>query len=133
MTLEEAIKQLEINKKDDTYVIDAEAIDMAIKALEQEPCEEAISRQAVMDEIEFTPFDDYSDYLMIREKIEALPPVKPQEPKTGHWVKHDASHSMYYDCSLCGCVAPCTETADKILWKMANYCPDCGARMESEE
>ena len=37
MTLEEAIKQLEINKKDDTYVIDAEAIDMAIKALEQEP------------------------------------------------------------------------------------------------
>lgn len=37
MTREEAINQLEINKEDDTYVIDDEAIDLAIKALEQEP------------------------------------------------------------------------------------------------
>ena len=60
------------------------------------------------------------------------PSIQMQEPKTGHWVKHDTGHSIYYDCSLCSCIAPCTETADKIFWKMANYCPDCGAKMESE-
>lgn len=54
-----------------------------------------------------------------------------QEPKMGQWLRHDTGHSVYYDCSLCGCAAPCTETADKILWKMANYCPDCGKRMEN--
>lgn len=51
----------------------------------------------------------------------------------GEWLKHNTGHSIYYDCSLCGCVAPCTETADKILWKMANYCPNCGADMRNEE
>ena len=56
-----------------------------------------------------------------------------QEPKTGRWVKHDTGYNIYYDCSLCGCVAPCTETADKILWKLSNYCPDCGTKMKKEE
>lgn len=47
----------------------------------------------------------------------------------GHWVKHDTGHSTYYDCSLCGCLAPCTETADSFIWKLSNFCPDCGAKM----
>lgn len=49
--------------------------------------------------------------------------------RKGCWVKHDTGHSIYYDCSLCGCAAPCTETADKFLWKLSNYCPDCGSEM----
>ena len=58
-----------------------------------------------------------------------------QGPKTGHWVKHNTpNNTYYYDCSLCGCVAPCTETADSYLWKLSNFCPDCGAKMhESQE
>ena len=35
--LEEAIKELKCNEEDDTFVISWEALDMAIKALEQEP------------------------------------------------------------------------------------------------
>ena len=62
--------------------------------------------------------------------IEKLPPA---QPKTGRWIKHNTGHSIYYDCSRCGCVAPCTETADKILWKLSNYCPDCGVKMQEEE
>ena len=54
-------------------------------------------------------------------------------PKTGHWIKHDTGHSIYYDCSRCSCIAPCTETADKWLWKLSNYCPDCGAKMTESE
>ena len=51
-----------------------------------------------------------------------------QEPKKSYWIEHDT----YYDCSLCGCVAPCTEMADNFLWKLSNYCPDCGAKMENQ-
>lgn len=35
MTREEAIKELKFNKEDDTFVISDEALDMAIRALEQ--------------------------------------------------------------------------------------------------
>ena len=50
MTNEEAIK----NIKEHCYFANLiprakEALDMAIKALEQEPCDDAISRQAVLD------------------------------------------------------------------------------------
>lgn len=37
MTKEEAIKELIFNKEDDTCLISVEALDMAIKALEQQP------------------------------------------------------------------------------------------------
>ena len=48
------------------------------------------------------------------------------EPKIGHWV-----HGEY--CSECGCDVP----AYIIDWKWqkdtnAKYCPNCGAKMESE-
>lgn len=58
------------------------------------------------------------------EAIKALE----QEPKKSYWIEHDT----YYDCSLCGCVAPCTEMTDSFLWKLSNYCPDCGAKMENQ-
>ena len=51
----------------------------------------------------------------------------------GHWVEHNTPNSTYYDCSLCGCVAPCTEFADGFLWKLSNFCPDCGADMRADK
>jgi hypothetical protein len=62
-----------------------EAFDMAIKALEQEPCGDVISRDAVLD-IDFHKLihTTAKPAEMIRQKIEQLPPVNPQEPKTGH-------------------------------------------------
>ena len=56
-----------------------------------------------------------------------------QEPRKGHWIEHNTPNSTYYDCSLCGCVAPCTEFADSYLWKLSNFCPDCGADMRGEK
>ena len=44
------------------------------------------------------------------------------------WVDKGA----YVECSKCACLAPCTETADSFLWKLSNYCPDCGAKMDKE-
>lgn len=105
-------------------------------------CGNAIDRQAVLDamrknhrsggrDIDGDYIEgDYSECLY--DDIIALSPVTPQS-KTGRWIKHDTGHSIYYDCSLCSCVAPCTETADKILWKLSNFCPDCGSRLQEVE
>ena len=47
-----------------------------------------------------------------------------QEPKTGHWT-HDGSHwKNRFICSECGY---------KLFEEQTNYCPNCGARMESED
>ena len=71
-------------------------IDRAIKALEQESCDDAISRQALLDAFGFSEKTrkwggDHSGYdtmmlYEIQDMIESAPSVKPQEPKTGHWI-----------------------------------------------
>ena len=62
------------------------ALDMAVKALEQEPCEDCVSREAVLEQTylwskdEFLRVTNPFDYL--RKRINSLPSVNPQEPKT---------------------------------------------------
>lgn len=55
-----------------------------------------------------------------------------QEPKTGHWIEKDGfDGDVYYDCSECG---ESWITIEGTPWDNAwNYCPNCGARMESED
>ena len=92
---------------------------------------DCISREDVLNainDIGSGAFASYSYYSNLFDFVCELPSVEP-ERKKGKWVEHDTGHSIYYDCSLCGCLAPCTQTADKIIWKMANYCPDCGRLM----
>lgn len=66
------------------YLITDEDVDEIIKALEQEPCDDAISRQEVLDQTylwskdEFLRVTNPFDYL--RKRINSLPPVTPQEP-----------------------------------------------------
>lgn len=85
MTRAEAVKMLK-SKMDghtDTSYEWAETVRMAIKALEQQTCEDAVSRAAVLD-----IFADNADatrpYSTAWEKIRDLPPVNPQ-PKT-RWI-----------------------------------------------
>ena len=55
------------------------ALDMAIKALEQEPCEDAISRRAVIDMTGLSEWFDSSDsYNEFVIALSELPPVTPQ-------------------------------------------------------
>ena len=54
-----------------------------LEEIEQEPCSEAISRQAVLDCLTATGLKKYDYILNARNKIKALPPVTPQL-KTGH-------------------------------------------------
>lgn len=96
-----------------------DAINMAIEALEQEPCEDAISREAAVNAC-LNKWD--KDYKEIVADIRALPPVTPAK-KTGHWINTAEPYmSDNIVCSECG--------FNSIA--RYDYCPNCGAKMESE-
>ena len=111
---------------------DIKAFDMAIKALEQEPCEDAISRQAVLElafdmaEIDGEHFDEPFMVIEVAD-IKDLPPVTPQQ-KVGRWIVKKAPRG-YCDLYECQCGWEQTENT--------RYCPNCGCRMvepqESED
>lgn len=54
------------------------------------------------------------------------------EQKTGHWIEKDGYGGVtYYDCSECG---GSWTTIDGTPWNQGmQYCPNCGAKMESED
>ncbi len=89
---------------------------MILELLKQAPCEDAISRQAALDVIY-----DYEYKKDMRKALEALPPVNPQEPKTGHWISHfsPVTYERWHVCSHC---------RSEVKLK-TDYCPSCGAEM----
>lgn len=125
MTIEEAINILKkyINY-DNPYVPDfytmEEAIKVIIEALEQEPCEDAVSRQAVLDEID-KRFDLAKPF---KQLIKSMPPVTPQQ-KMGRWaVLKDEYGDVIEDvCSNC----------DKNGNRKWAFCPFCGCKMQEVE
>lgn len=128
MTNKEAIEEL---KKVDTLDMPArlcEAHYMAIKALEQKPCEDAISREDLEECKELmTDVNGDTVYAVRMSDIRQLPPVNPQEQKTGHWILDETDNSI--TCDKCGCLI----WANDISNGEAYYCPNCGARMGSED
>ena len=162
MTREEAIRKLEYSKKayqrlidekvdsgklvgkdvkgewkadtplDEAYKSMIDALEIAIKALEQYPCEDAISRQSAIflasDLKQDLPDDErISDMVMAHNEgileyqtqLSLLPSVTPQ-PKVGEWLKN----GELCKCSRCG---------SNVLFsavKLYNYCFRCGARMK---
>ena len=178
MTREEAIKAIQDFRNDydsngSGYLDDA--LDMAIQALsqepcpystkdgycqyddiaetiptEQEPCEDAVSRDAVQKEINCWIGSGEYRYAMserfIIDRINNLPPVTQKSDnkyrkeakrwknkwlksqKSGKWqrvsIEKYIQHAMaYYVCSECG---------GQAIGE-PKFCPNCGARMESEE
>lgn len=90
----------------------------------QEPCEYAISRQAVLDLCE--RFDGCVPYSVL-SNYDMLPPVTPK-PKIGHLILFDECSNSGYYCS------ECQKKVVKEGWsntvKKIKYCPNCGAKME---
>ena len=122
MTREEAINLLSQMRKDgDGFLSDntIEAYDMAIKALEQEPCEDAIGRSDMLDAIGHGTTYTSEE---LQKIIKALPSVNPQS-KTGHWLRTGEVDVFYdlpsYECSKCG----------QTSLENGDYCPNCGAKM----
>ena len=126
MTREEAIPILHDlfnyynDKENDSYVgfdkEDNEAIRMAIKALEQEPCDDAISRAEAI-----RIASGYCHHANIPKELWKLPSVLPKQ-KTGHWIPCTVSSGRdSWECSECG-----RRARGKI--KNLPFC-HCGAKM----
>ena len=132
MTREEAIyKANHLRKVHPSICIDAEDFwKTVIAALEQEPCEDAISRKDLgLTNFEIFMCDgNYKEALMmLLNKIEKASPVTPQ-PKTGHWIETDMYDESVYKCSCCG-ESYCMVYGSPEEYGYI-YCPCCGAKME---
>lgn len=105
-----------------------------------------ISRQEVLDGIEELKKSPWAtdkrgngfEYLITEALdvvahlcVEQAPSVNPQEPKTGHWIIYNYPGRECVYCSSCK-----EEYYEDDLYlggsEFPNYCPNCGARMESE-
>ena len=91
-----------------------------------QPCEDAISRKAAIDAMcDKCPVYECTHECNAYYALKHLAPVTPQErePKTGYWIRvTDKTGHLVWEC-------------DKCSWQQrfnTNFCPDCGAKMESE-
>jgi hypothetical protein len=145
MTIDEAIKELrnasdsEVRYGDtknhyDKVMKRVEALDIAIKALEQQTCDDAVSREEAIDRMmrKNMPVGEdntkerfrYLQWLSDLETIKELQSVKPQRSK-GRWIQQEDIHKHHYGwffCSECGAFLMSSDGA--------NYCSCCGAEME---
>lgn len=132
MTREEAVRYCDEYLARHIADIDKEFLKKAKEALQQEPCTDAISRQEVLEELPRRTMRNYfgevvGDVVYI-DDIKTLPPVNPQEPKTGHWIdiKNKNETVIAVRCSRC-------MKSPKHAIK-SDFCPKCGAKMvESQE
>ena len=133
MTKEEAIKLakevtgMSLDWDDAHY----EALQMAIKALEQEPCEDAISRKSMLDYLKYLHGE-----MPEEEFVKALPPVTPAREKPivhAHWevIDQDSDGDEVFVhtwetlcCSRCGMERT---TEDGYI---PQYCESCGSKMD---
>lgn len=141
MTREEAIDRLKEARAGHKEFLSVETLNMAIKALEQEPCGDCISRESVNDLVRelgniLNGTDSRRDVSTVLTDILYLPSVSPQ-PKMGRWKAF--THSAYrgndedgepiwrevtvYHCDLCN-----RRTVIK-----EKYCPNCGHKMQEVE
>lgn len=109
---------------------------------EQEPCEDCISRKAVLDKAVYTETEEgWSGRTVDVKDIESLPYVTPQ-PKIGHWVEENINEwSRKVFCSECGCPPPFEHVSNGDIYSASGYgvtnktkfCPNCGAKMKEQE
>ena len=152
MTNEECIKHLQrhrLNCKEGS--IEAETLDMAIKALEsflklegiindnfetffkkavdaltEHPAKgDSISRSEAIRMFENAEQDSF-DVEEVTDGLNYLPSVK---PKVGRWIVIDHQRNRF-ECSNCHTEGYVDTQMYKPIWK---YCPICGAKMEVEE
>lgn len=101
------------------------ALDKAVEALKAEPCEDCISREDVLKEIDkkyrrwFVNDAAFLECILIIKKMSHVTPAR----KKGEWIAKDGVYGVAY----------CSECDYEMRLNDTNYCPNCGAKMEVEE
>ena len=128
MTREEAIKELTELLPEEFLSEYVDAIKMGIEALKQQPCEDVISRQAVLEVIRKCHCEEWVK-ADIGAPIEALQSVTPQ-PKMGRWISYN-----WNDNGIARWGIKCDQCYKEYRYggEMGGtykYCPFCGCAMQ---
>lgn len=94
--------------------------------LEQELCEDAISRAYIepfVEELENICINGDEHVLDILSNIKNAPPVTPKQ-KVGKWIRVDKDKLKCSECKVIHFIAQYPQSAN------INFCPNCGAKME---
>lgn len=123
---------VDIYEKEDIYPLlkdnQVRLIKKAIKELEQQPCENAVNRQAVLDTLDKMDkaldtdrtVENYKE--LLTECYKDLPSVI-QKEKTGRWIKIKNSRGTTV-ALRCSC---CKNSPKRGI--SSDYCPNCGVKM----
>lgn len=97
------------------------------RLLSLEPCEDTISRKAVLEQAR-----DYGSqtYLIPVNSVRTLPSVTPIRAH-GKWVVSKINGQ--YQCYECTCFSGLTEEDVKEGYTLPKFCPNCGADMRKEQ
>ena len=123
--IEELTKQFEAITDGGNVTKASEALRYAISVLKQEPCNNAIDKEAALDLVQY--YDDYDSELY--KAIKRLPPVRPMHgkmlvcPSCGLDV-----HSDFHNCPRCGAKMEDDTISDDAY---LGYCPNCGSECMS--
>lgn len=111
-----ALKQFIGYDKDSEIVqVTQKSLDMAIKALEQKPSNDMVSR-GLFEQIKW-------ERDVAIEQLKELGYGLGEKPKMGYWIEGDMTR---WKCSNCG--------YGVLDWNNTPYCPNCGAMMvDSQE
>ena len=105
-----------------------DALEMAIKALEQKPCDDCVSKQAVINAF-YIQSDNEGWWTGTAQDVEELLNSLQStqlKPKTGKWILDaDREHGR---CSECGCKEDLVDGHSSYKW-----CSNCGIKMEVSE
>ena len=104
----------------------------------KEEKEKAIDALKISAPVMAMTHEEFNDYIQTLNKVMDW---LEQEPKTGHWIDDnenelDAQYGRHlYKCSECGKYADAFVGGTEDWWDIEkpNYCPNCGAKMESED
>ncbi len=146
MTKEEA-KEIFLNRGLVNGIFDGnkwrQAVVVISEWLKQEPCEDAVSRQAVNDLVDelARAISDERIHIpqrgrsigTIMQDILDLSPITPQT-KIGKWIKYAALRcgEQHYKCTNCDDYVNFGQYGDHYT-KDFKFCPHCGAKMKVEE
>ena len=93
-----------------------------LEQMELEDGDRVVSLNAVLEKAGYTETEEgWCGYTVDVDYIKSLPPVYPQEPKTGYWKSTIDGKPI---CSGCGFIS---ESEDWYF--VSRYCPNCGRKM----